>query len=451
MAATTEVCEFSQEAIELTQKLLQIDTTNPPGNESKAAEFLKSVFEREGIQSEMLESEPGRGSVFAYLPGENTRPRMLWLSHLDVVPATNIDHWRHPPFSAEIEDNWIYARGAIDTKCLTAVEAMALIQLKRSGAKLKSPVDFGAVADEEMGGRLGAKWLAEKHPDKVNAEYVLNEGGGMYVEGNGKLVYLIETSQKGICWVKTVTRGKPCHASTPDLGENAVTKMATAIQRIASHVPEIRLEPDVRTLMESLARVMKSKQDEPSSESSKSNVDSMINELTQGDKEWRGTLRALTRMTMVPTVVKGGVKENIVPDYAEGVVDCRLLPGQTTEYAVSELKRAAGDVDIEFTPMQYYPASTSPVNTPLFAAVKASMQRALNREITLSPGMSTGATDSRFLRKLGSIAYGFMPYTPPTDHRIVQSLIHNVDERIHTDSITTGTKFFIDIAINPPA
>jgi len=273
----------------------------------------------------------------------------------------------------------------------------------------------------------------------------------MYVEGNGKLVYLIETAQKGICWIRTVTRGKPCHASTPDLGENAVAKMATAIQRIASHVPEIRLDSDVQTLMESLAKVMKSKLDEPSSASTKASVDSMIDALTQGDREWRGTLRALTRITMAPTVVKGGVKENIVPDYAEGIVDYRLLPGQTAEYVVSELKKAVGDVDVEFTPMQYYPASTSPVDTTLFAAVKASMQRALNRDVTLSPYMCTGATDSRFLRKLGSIAYGFMPYTPPTDHHIVQSLIHNVDERIHIGSITTGTKFFIDIAMNPPA
>ncbi len=454
MGKAIEIEDFRSEVIRLMQDLLRIDTTNPPGNETKAADYLKGLFEKEGIEAEILEAESGRGSILSGLEGSNSHPKMVWFSHIDVVPATDVEHWRHGPFSGELDGDWIYGRGAIDTKCLTVVQAMALILLKRSGTKLKAPISFGAVADEERGGNLGAKWLVEKHPDKVRGEHIINEGGGIAIQRNGKLFYLVETAEKGLCWIKATAKGKPCHASVPDLGESAVSKLSTAISLIAAHKTKTNLTSNVKALMRTLSEVLAGRGN-PELDNISPNAeipDSVIDEVAGGEPAWRATLRALTRMTIAPTMIKGGVKENVVPDYCEGVIDCRLLFGQDSEYALNELKTAIrGQVEIALTPIQYHPASTSPADTPLFRGIQSSMERVLGRSITVTPFMVTGATDSRFLRELGGTAYGFMPFAPTMDPRLIQSLIHNVDERINIDSLITGTKFFLDIAMNPPS
>ncbi len=454
MGNAVEVEDFRSEVIRLMQELLRIDTTNPPGNETEAAEYLKDLFEKERIDAEILESETGRGSVLAGLEGSNSHPKMIWFSHIDVVPATDVEHWKHAPFSGDLDGEWIYGRGAIDTKCLTAVQAMALILLKRSGIRLKAPIGFGAVADEERGGNLGAKWLVENHPDKVKGEHVINEGGGSPFQRDGKLVYLLETAEKGLCWVKATAHGKPCHASIPDLGESAVSKLSTAISLIASHSPKTKLMPNVKALMAALSEVLQGTGNPELEEIPTDGEipDSVIDEVAKGEPEWRATLRSLTRMSIAPTMIKGGVKENVVPDYCEGVIDCRLLPGQDLEYALNELNAAIkGRVEVTLSPLQYHLASSSPVETPLFRGIQASMERVLGRSITFTPSMVTGATDSRFLRPQGSTAYGFMPFAPTMSHRLIQSLIHNIDERINIDSLITGTKFFIDIGMNPPS
>lgn len=436
------------------QDLLRIDTTNPPGNETKAAGYLKDLFEKDGIESEILERENGRGSILAGLGGSNSHPKMVWFSHIDVVPATDAEHWKHGPFSGDLDGDWIYGRGAIDTKCLTVVQAMALILLKRAGIKLKAPIGLGAVADEERGGNLGTKWLVEKHLDKVKGENVINEGGGWPLQRDGKLVYLVETAQKGPCWIKATAKGKPCHASMPDLGESAVSMLSTAISTIASHKTKTKLLPNVKALMATLSEVLQGTNN-PELDRTSPNAeiaDSIIDQIAKGEPEWRATLRALTRMSIAPTMIKGGVKENVIPDYCEGVIDCRLLPGQDLEYALNELKMSIkGQSDITFTSIQSDPATASPEDTPLFRGIQASMSRAIGRRATFTPLMATGATDSRFLRSHGSVAYGFMPFAPTMSHRLIQSLIHNVDERINVDSLITGTRFFLDIAMNPPA
>ncbi len=232
--------EDKSENVRILQDLIRFDTTNPPGNETPAAEYLKTVFDREGVPCEVVESEPGRGSFIATMNSGTEKPSLLLLSHLDVVPATEPQSWKHPPFSGELDDGWIYGRGAIDTKHLTAAEAMAMILLKRQGVKLNGSLKMAAFADEESGGTYGAKWIVEKHPEKVMADFIINEGGGQVVKTKKGPLYLVDAEEKGAVGIKIITRGRATHASVPELGISAVAKMSQVLAKIAQHRTRIR-------------------------------------------------------------------------------------------------------------------------------------------------------------------------------------------------------------------
>jgi acetylornithine deacetylase/succinyl-diaminopimelate desuccinylase-like protein len=441
-----------KELVKLFQDLLRFDTTNPPGNETAAAEYLKRIFDREGIPCEVVESQPGRGNFIATLDGDSsTKPRLLLLSHLDVVPATRVDAWKHPPFSGELDDGWVYGRGAIDTKYLTAAEAMAMILLKRSGARLKGGLRMAAVADEERGGNFGAGWLCSKHPEKMNADYVINEGGGLVFKTKTGPVYLVEAEEKGICWVKATTKGVAAHASIPELGDSAVARMSEALARIARYrtrpMPSPTLKKMLYTLLERqqgtrgkmLARALLNR----------TSSDSVLSRIRKRDSEMASTLSALLRMTISETMVKGGVKENVIPDQCEAVIDCRLPQGMTREDALRELKRAIGDLEgVEFETIQYSPASTSPVDNDFYTTIRKTLKETVGDNAEVAPFVVPGATDSRYIRPFGAIAYGFAPTSPDVEYRDLIRLVHGVNERINAETLYTCTDFLVKLCEN---
>jgi acetylornithine deacetylase/succinyl-diaminopimelate desuccinylase-like protein len=435
-----------KEVTTLLQDLIRFDTTNPPGNETPAADYLKHLFDREKIPCEVVESQHGRGNFLATMRGDEPGPTLMFLSHLDVVPATRVESWKHPPFSGALDEGWIYGRGAVDTKFLTAAEAMAMILLKRSGAKLKGTLKLAAVADEEQGGVHGADWLIKNHPGKVKADYVINEGAGVVFKTPKGPLYFVDTEEKGICWVKVTAKGKAAHASAPEMGDSAVAKMARVLTRVSEHRTKARpsevLKKELMTGLETaygpqgltLAQQLLNPQ---TSDTAMEMVKKIEPTLAPG-------IDALLRMSIAETMVKGGVKENVIPDYCEAIIDCRLPLGMDREEALAELKAAAGDVsEIQFEAIQYTPASTSSVDTKFYGLVTEALEETVGTDALAIPSVLTGSSDSRYFREMGALAYGFAVMSPDIDYRTVEFGVHGVDEKINVSSLYTCTDFLV--------
>ncbi|MFQ6088171.1 MAG: ArgE/DapE family deacylase [Candidatus Methanofastidiosia archaeon] len=415
--------------------LIKIKSVNPPGGEMEVAKYLQELFDREDIENEIIESDKDRGNFLAYL-GDGKK-RLLLLSHTDVVPAEERS-WDFDPFSGEIGDGFVYGRGALDCKDLVAAEANAMIQLKRKGIKLEGKLIFAATADEEKGGEIGVGYLVKNHLNKIKADFAINEGAGFPIQVNGKRIYLVQTGEKGIAWSKLKTKGKSVHGSMPSLGENAVVKMAEAVSKISKYQPEIVLIPEVKTLIESLAKLKGF-----SVEVNPENVDLILSQFPKEKKVFTESLRAVTRMTLSPNIIKGGLKTNIVPDFCEAEVDIRVLPSQSEEFVKNELEKILGD-DVEIEIPAYHKASNSPAGTSFYKLIEKTI-RELVPDVLCLPFYLTGATDSKFLRSKGIPSYGFSPASKDFDLNLIET-IHGKNERIDIESLKLKTQFLERIA-----
>jgi acetylornithine deacetylase/succinyl-diaminopimelate desuccinylase-like protein len=414
-------------------ELIRIDTTNPPGNEMAAAEYLAALFRRYGIPHRIVEAAPGRASFIARL-GEGPR-RLLFLSHTDVVPAGS--GWDFPPFCGEIRDGFVLGRGALDNKNLVAAEAHTLIRLAAEKRKLNGTLIFVAAADEEAGGRFGMQYLVENFPQEIAADFAVNEGAPEPFIANGHPLYFIQVGEKGIAQSRLVTRGRAAHGSVPTLGENAVVKMAKAIGRLAAFAPPVRLLPEVEELLAVLARYL------GLPAPSAAELEAFLARVA--DRGFREYLRALTRLTISPNVVHGGTRVNVVPDRCEALVDVRLLPGQTKEEVEALLREVAGP-EVEAEVISYHPPSRSPVHGEGYELLCRTLARTAGAAACL-PCLSTGATDSRFLRRLRIPAYGVSPWQPRFDPALREA-IHGPNERIDLESLDLYSRFLYELAVN---
>jgi acetylornithine deacetylase/succinyl-diaminopimelate desuccinylase-like protein len=437
--------EIQEEVTDFLSGLIRINTTNPPGNEIEAAKYVAKALEQDGFKCELLESSLGRGSVVTRLKGDSRKPSLLLLSHLDVV-AANPKEWTVDPFGGLVKDGFVWGRGALDMKGMTAVEVMALKLLKRNGAKLKGDVLLAATADEERGGEAGAGWLVQNHLDKVHADCVLNEGGGMAMPINGKEMFTINTAEKGILWFKVRAAGTPGHGSVPGAADNAILRMNKVVEKLGHYRPKISLVPTVKQYVSEIAKSNDLKdlsvllQDPGKS-------DQILDAMARKDKYFAEELRARLRMTVTPTMINGGVKENIVPSECEAVFDCRVLPGQTTAKAFGEVKSLLKDAGLDklsFEIIQANEPSESSLDTPLYKQIILALEE-FQPECHVTPVMLTGGTDSRFFRKLGSICYGFHPIRPETSYSEMQKTIHGIDERISEQNLVFGTSVLYDV------
>jgi acetylornithine deacetylase/succinyl-diaminopimelate desuccinylase-like protein len=445
-----EKIEFSSEdldeSIRLFQGLIRIDTTNPPGNEGKAAEYLKTHFDSNGIDCDVL-GEPRRENVIAKIGGRRERPRLLFESHTDVVPATGVGNWIHPPFSAEIEDQWIYGRGAWDDKFDVAVQAMSLILLKRQNVKLNGTLLYAAVADEEGSGS-GAAWLTRKMPERVAAEYVVGEGGAPPIQLGKQKAYWITTGEKGLAWVKLTAKGKAGHGSIPTLANNASVMMAKAFINLSNFKTKVTIIDEVARSIRAVAmaffgesegsKIIGSRLDEQG-------IDTILNAIASKDKETAEELRALTRMTISPNVIKGGTETNVIPGTCEGKIDIRLMPGQKRDHVNEIVKECLQGLDVALEIIDYTDASLSPSSTKFYDVIEATMKE-LAPGCSVLPRLSTGMSDSRFWRALGSIVYGCVPMSPDITLADVLPGVHGVNERMNTKSLGFATQFLCDVA-----
>ncbi len=439
--------ETREEVTTLLGDLIRIDTTNPPGNEAKAAEYLAQSLEKEGFNCELLESEPGRGNVITRLKGGGEKPSLLLLSHLDVV-AANPTEWSVDPFGGVVKDGFVWGRGTFDMKSLTALEVMVMKLLKRHHARLKGDVILAATADEEKGGGKGVGWLTRKYPEKIRADYVINEGGGLAIPVNGKNMYTIQTAEKGMLWFKVKATGTPGHGSIPGAADNAIVRMNRVISKLGSYHAKITLIPAIREYVTQI--VSEDKTAGPVLKAILQNsdcADAVLDELAKRDKFFAEELRVKVKMTLTPTMIKGGVKENIIPSECEAVFDCRVLPGQTSSEAMDTIQNLLEEVDLrklEFQIIESGEPSESPLHTALYEQI-TEVLKDFDPTCSVAPDMLTGGTDSRFLRKMGAVCYGFHPMRADIPYGEMKKGVHGIDERISIDNLVFGTSVLYEV------
>ena len=427
-----------KEVTELLSQLIRIDTSNPPGNETAAAEFIRDLLAAEGLKAEVVEPAPSRGSLVARVPGKGGRKSLLLMSHLDVVPASE-EGWIHPPFAGVVDKGFVYGRGAWDCKGMVAPEVVALLLLLREGFEPRGDLVLALVADEEKGGGMGAGWLVKHRPELVRADFVINEAGGHSLPVDGRNHYTIQVAEKGVFWTKLITRGTPGHASMPHK-DNALLKMSTYLSKLGTlktpiHQSEIVGEYLSKRLASlGLAPDGKLRVD-----------DQFLAKLEKTDPTAAAEANTLVRLTIAPTMIQAGTKENIIPERCEAVIDCRLLPGQSAEDLRRTLAEAIGGLEeVEIVPIQADEGTVSPLDTELYQAIVQIMDH-LDPDCRCIPYMVSGGTDSRFFRQKGVTAYGFFPLRPDIPLSELLSIVHGRNERISQESLLLATKFFYQL------
>lgn len=415
-------------------ELIKINTSNPPGNETAAARYLAGLLQEAGIACEIIEPAEGRGSLIARF-GSGPK-KLLYMSHLDVVPAG--DDWDFEPFSGEIKGGMIFGRGAIDCKDMAATQVCAALQLAKEGISLNGELIIAATADEEQGGELGAGHLAVHCPEKIRADFAINEGAPFPLAINGKMIYFIQVGEKGTAWSRIKTRGVSCHGSIPTLGENAVVKMARAVSALDGYRPGIILIPELAALLTELARI-RGLDMVPTPQ----NTDELLQKLNI-DASFTETLRAMTRMTVSPNIIRGGVKTNIVPDSCESDIDIRILPGQSADYVMQEVYNLVGPgVEIALTEYRE-PTFTSSQLEP-YRLMKQLTEELAGPDAVCLPVISTGSTDSKYLRGLGIPAYGIGLMDSGYDPDL-SATMHGRNERTDVMSLHLKTEFLAELA-----
>jgi len=432
--------ELAEHAFRLCQQLLRIDTTNPPGNELPAAELLAEELSSAGLEPVVLESAPGRGNVVARLRGTGEKPPLLLTAHLDVVEA-DPSAWDHPPFGGEVHDGCLWGRGAIDVKNMAAMSVAIITRLAREGVKPKRDLIFAGVADEEAGCRHGSLWLCENHADLVRSEFAIGEVGGFNMQVAGKSFFTVQVAEKGVCWVRARATGEPGHGSMPR-EDSAVVQLSEAIARLGKEgLPRHASEP-VREFIGALASHLPAPM-RP--------LIRMLGSPTLGpamlklvpDAGVRRAFRALLGNTASPTVLRAGNKTNVIPGFAEAEIDGRILPGQTGDDFMRELRAALGE-GIELEVMYTLPpVVTEPKESSLYSLIHEVMAERAPDAPTV-PFVTQGFTDAKAFTTLGMKWYGFVPVMLPPTIRFAD-MFHGHNERIPIDGLAWGTQTLMEV------
>ncbi len=434
-AAIDEIVRFHQD-------IVRIPTVNtgqmPTGNETACCEYIRDRLGAEGIGAKILESAPGRGNLIARLKGDGSGPSLLLMSHLDVVPVEDPARWRHPPFEAVLAEGRIWGRGSDDAKAVATAGYFATVLLKRSGLKLKGDLIYTATADEESGGFYGYGWLAQNVPNEVRADYALNEGGGYPVKGRRGLVYELGIGEKGRVEVTITVRGRSGHASRPWDADNALLKAGRVLSAIENYRPKVDLSSPVFGHLHELDADL----GWPTPES----LESTLARVRELDPQFSSLLRALSQMTLTPTVLQAGVKSNSIPATAVLKCDVRTLPGQDESYVRAELEKVLAGIDgVSFEVETWARSTQSPFGTAFTDALRRALAAATGREeVRLIPALTAGFTDSQWVRPLGVAAYGFAPIHPESE--TFRPGVHGVDENFAVRDLVVRTKAYLAAA-----
>lgn len=416
-----------EEVTELLQELIRVDTTNPPGNETAAAELLRSYLEESGVGCELFARVPERANLVARIPGRGDGPTLLFLSHTDVVLA-DASEWSADPFGGELRDGEVWGRGALDMKGQVAASAVAIASLAREGFEPAGDLVFAATADEEVGAGFGAQWLCEAHPDAVRCDYLINEGSGDRLELGGKAFYICSVAEKMSAPFLLRVRGRSGHASMPGIADNALVKAAGLITKLGEYEPERQLTPEVVALLETVTGERPATPEQALDQARR--IGTTFGELVE----------PLLSLTVSPTMATASQKRNVIPAVCDVTVDSRLLPGMTPAEQHEIVRSVLGAGDYELEVMEAHGGTRSPIDTPLWEAVDSWVQE-VEPAARPAPVCVAGFTDSHWFREaFGTVAYGFFP-ARAMDVELAARLIHSADERVPVEDLELGVSF----------
>jgi len=425
------------ETLKILQDLIRIDTSNPPGNEIQAARFVRDLLAKDGIDAEIIESKPGRGNLIARLKGDGSKPAMILMGHLDVVPA-DPKEWDVPPFSAEIKDGLLWGRGSLDMKSLDAMEIETLLRLKRDKTPLAGDVLLILAADEEAGGHEGAEFLVKNHWDKIEAKYLLNEGS-VGVRKEGLPIYPIQVAEKGVAWMKLTAHGTSGHGSMPT-ADNAVTLLAKTVAKLADYRFPVQKTDVLETFLQRMSARLPWYKRAGIQLLFAPVIGPVVQKIAMKVLAKDKAVKAILSNTVSPTMLSAGYKVNVIPAEATAEIDGRILPGETPDTFLKTVRQLAGDrVDVELTKGSI--PNESDFNTAYFRVIEDVLKRQ-DPEAVTAPMMSAGATDSRFFREKGVLAYGIIPLLLNED--LLEGL-HGKNERIPADQVEKGTQIVYNI------
>lgn len=428
-----------EEALEHLRAIIRLDTSNPPGNETRVTTYLAERLRDAGLRPSVFEPEPGRASLLVRFRGTGDRPPLLILSHIDVVPVEE-ESWSVPPFDPVVRDGYLWGRGTLDDKGMAAAELEVMLLLARHRLRLSRDIIFLAVADKEAAGEHGIDWLLHNHPDRLDCEMALNEGGRV-IWKDGRIRYVaIQTAEKTDQDFELIARGEPGHSSMPT-AYNPINRLVRALDRIAAIDFPVQLNPVTRAFFTELAplfprglSVCAARLDHPLE-------GEQCAELLSSSPDYN----ALLRTTCTPTLLSGGFKENVIPSAARANLNCRILPGTGVQEIAGMLRDAVDDpqVEIRFRNEPQTPSPASPIDHPLVDAIRAVVDL-MAPGVPVVPYMSAGRTDSQALRRRGIATFGLLPF-PILEDEI--RTIHGNDERVSIESFIWGTELLFRIVV----
>jgi acetylornithine deacetylase/succinyl-diaminopimelate desuccinylase-like protein len=431
--------KYADLAVEWEKQYLQVDTTNPPGNEKRSAEFFKKIFDAEGIENKLFEYEPGRANLWARIPHTSAQAKraIILLNHMDVV-TSDAAHWKVPPFSASVVDGAIYGRGAQDMKSEGLAQLVVMVMLKREKVELDRDVIFLAVSDEEVNG-TGTDWMIVHQRDLLeNAEFLLNEGGENQVSG-GKVSFIgVDVGEKTPFWLHVVAHGQPGHGSQP-IADSAPNRLVAALARINAYKTPLRVLPVVEEFLHDMAPY-----EPPARAEQYLNIEQSIRDPKfQAQIEQDRSLNYLLRDTISLTMLGGSEQTNVIPPEAWANLDVRLLPGANPKQFLESIRKVVNDPNVTVEPQSesFQVANYSATNTEMYKAFKKVCAEYFPKAPVV-PRITSGYTENQRYRPLGIDSYGFSPYTATEEE---SSTEHGNDERIRVDEVRRGFRVLYDV------
>jgi acetylornithine deacetylase/succinyl-diaminopimelate desuccinylase-like protein len=414
------------EAADLLRDLIRLDTVNPPGNETLAAEHLRAYLEANGVACELYARVPERANLVARIPGHGDGSRLLLLSHTDTVLA-DPGEWQLDPWSGELRDGQVWGRGALDMKGQVAASAVAMASLARDGFEAPGDLIFAACADEEVGAGFGLQWLVEEHPNAVRAEYCINEGGGDRLVLDRRAFYVCSTAEKMSAPFRIIVHGRSGHASRPGMADNALVKAAPMVERLGAFRDEPEVGPEVAAFLQAVCGGVPGALEAVSAARA---VHPLAGDIVE----------PLLGTTLAPTEIEASKKRNVIPNRCVITVDCRILPGHTQEEVEAKVARVLEGAEYDLEWIEAQGGTRSPVDSPLWDVVESFVAE-VEPEAQVVPLLLSGFTDSHWIREaFGTIAYGFFPMRT-MEPEVAARLIHSADERIELDDLELGMRF----------
>ena len=425
--SSTDWDAVTDEVVDLLSAFLRIDTSNPPGNESLAADYLAPILAREGIAFERFTPEPGRDSLRAVLKGDGSLGPLILLNHTDVVPVER-SYWSVDPFGGLVQDGYVWGRGALDMKGMGILELISLLLVKRLKLPLRRDIVFFAIGDEEAGSTAGVEWFAEHHPDLLRGDYCINEGSFGWTDllGSRRPIFGYAPTEKGPCWLQLRAEGLPGHGSLPH-GQNALATIARALYRIDTWQRPRMILPELRPFIDELMRIGVLPSDDAEA----------LEAVIRGDR----MLNAITSNTISLTTCSAGIKVNVIPAVAEATIDCRLLPGTDHARWVEQVREVIDDPRISLTVI--YDSETTPSDTQAdLVRLAGQVIREYEEEALFVPTISSWFTDSRTCRRLGVPSYGLIPFLLTEED---YAGIHGHNERVSIQNLRLGSQILFEL------